>query len=180
MHDSSRLLWIDLEMTGLDPQKDVILEIASLVTTPQLEIVAQGPHAIIHQPDSLLSNMDVWSKEQHQKSGLSDSVKKSTTTLQEAYENTLHFIKKQCPEKKTLLAGNSIWQDRLFLQRYMPDIISWLHYRLIDVSTLKELVKQWYPQDPHNNFVKKETHRALDDIKESIEELNYYKKYFFK
>jgi oligoribonuclease len=170
-------VWIDLEMTGLDPNHDVILEIATVITTAELTNPIQGPHCVIHQPDAILNTMNPWCIEQHTASGLTDAVKGSTTTLQQAEEQTLAFIKQHCSPQSGLLAGNSVWQDKIFLQNYMSSITDYLFYRIIDVTTLKELIRAWYPD--HEEFKKDESHRALDDIKKSIAELHYYKTTFF-
>lgn len=179
MNKVSSLVWIDLEMTGLNPDKDAILEIATIITDNELNIIAKGPHIIIHHDPQTLEIIDDWPKEVHTKSGLLKQVAESTITTIDAYNQTLDFIKKHCKENESLLAGNSVWQDRAFLKRYMSGIVSYLHYRIIDVSTIKELVHRWYPNNPHIEFEKKDTHRALEDIEESIEELKYYKKHFF-
>ena len=174
------LVWIDLEMTGLDPQHDVILEIATIITDNNLNIIATGPALIIHQPDHLLGAMNEWCIQHHTKSGLVAAVRASTTTSAQAEQETLDFIGQYCLPQTAILSGNSIFQDRAFLARYMPSIINFLHYRILDVSTVKELARRWYPTDPNNRFEKKETHRALTDIQESINELNHYRKHFFK
>lgn len=171
------LVWIDLEMTGLNPEADVILEIASVITDGQLNIIQEGPALIINQPEDKLTAMSEWSQEQHAKTGLTDAVRASKVTLEQAQEQTLIFIKKHCKLETGLLAGNSVWQDRAFMYHYMPNIIQFLHYRLIDVTTIKELVLHWYPDEPE--FEKKDVHRAQKDIYESIAELKYYKEKFF-
>jgi oligoribonuclease len=180
MQSDTNLVWIDLEMTGLDPNKDAILEIATIITNGELNIIASGPELVIHQSDKILNSMGPWVAEQHKKTGLTDASRNSKISLQDAQEQTLDFIKKYCTEKTALLAGNSVWQDRNFLARSMPKIIEYLHYRLLDVTTVKELVKRWYPHSPYAEFKKREAHRALDDIQGSIEELQHYRKYFFK
>jgi len=179
----SNLVWIDLEMTGLDVQNDVILEIATIITDKDLHIIAEGPELVIHHEDEILARMDGWVQDTHTKSGLVEKVRLSDITCTHAQEETLAFIQMYCEPKTALLAGNSVWQDRNFLAQYMPHIIDYLFYRLIDVSTVKELVHRWYPQDPQiqfvDTFIKKETHRALQDIRESIAELQHYRRYFF-
>lgn len=174
------LVWIDLEMTGLDSTTDVILEIASLITDNQLAIIAQGPHFVIHQPDALLTSMNEWCSKQHTASGLCDAVRASTTTIAEAEKATLNFIANYCKPQTALLAGNSIFQDRIFLAKFMPSIVDYLNYRLIDVSTVKELARRWYPGNQLTDFKKKDSHRAVDDILESVRELEHYRKNFFK
>ncbi len=179
MKSEFNLLWIDLEMTGLDVRNDFILEIASIVTDAQLTILAEGPNLVIHQPDSVLESMNDWCKKQHNLSGLTDAVKASTTTLTDAQQETLTFIKQYFPPGTARLCGNSIWQDRLFLSEHMPTLTSFINYRLIDVSSIKEIIKRWYPESPYIDFPKTDTHRALIDIRESIEELKNYRTHFF-
>lgn len=174
-----RLVWIDMEMTGLDPKKETIIEIATIITDQKLNILEEGPDIVIHQPAKYLDNMDEWNKNHHQKSGLLQSVKDSKISLKKAEAMTLDFIKKYCPEKKSQLCGNSIHHDRRFIERYMPKIHEYLHYRHVDVSTVKSLVNFWY-KNHRNPFKKTNKHRALDDIRESIEELRFYKKHIFK
>jgi oligoribonuclease len=173
------LVWMDLEMSGLDPKTCVILEIATLITDKDLNLVAQGPALVIHQADSILENMDDWNKKHHRESGLSQAVRDSTTTLGEAEAQTLAFIARHCGEKSSPLCGNTIYQDRRFLIEYMPKLESYLHYRLVDVSTIKELVKRWYGP-PFQAPQKKQKHKALDDILETIEELKFYRQTVFK
>jgi len=177
-------VWIDLEMTGLDIHTDVILEIATVITDGNLNFIAEGPAFVISQPEEKLLRMDKWCVEQHGKSGLTQAVLSSTTSLAHAEKETLHFIKKHCLEHTGVLAGNTVWQDKIFLNKYMPTITHYLHYRIVDVSTCKELVRHWYGKEnqPHiasTEFKKSDNHRALDDIYESIAELDYYKKHFF-
>lgn len=179
MKNTKRFVWIDLEMTGLDPAKDHILEIATIITTTELEIVAEGPCYIIHQPKSVLDVMDKWVRKIHTASDLISKVETSPISLETAYQETLQFIKQHCKKDKAYLAGNSVWQDRMFLCRYMPDIVNFLNYRLIDVSSLKLLVKNWYAKNKNANFKKDDSHRALNDIRESINELKHYRQYFF-
>lgn len=177
---SKRFVWIDLEMTGLNPDRDVILEIATIVTDGQLNIIAQGPDIVISQPDARLCAMDEWCTRIHTKTGLYAKVQSSDTTVEQAETQTLAFLREHCEENKCQLAGNSVWMDRVFMMRYMPRLYDFLHYRTIDVSTIKELASAWYPHDPQLKFAKKNTHRALEDIKESIEELKHYREHFFK
>ena len=179
-HNEKQLLvWLDLEMSGLNPAVEKILEIAVLITTDNLEMVAQGPHIIIHQEQSVLDSMDDWNKKQHGQSGLIDRVKQSTITTACAEEQILAFIKQYAQEKKAYLSGNSVWVDRLFLHTQMPRLDSYLHYRIIDVSSIKQLVSFWYPQSPLLPYSKKNAHRADLDIAESVAELAFYKKHFF-
>ncbi len=173
-------VWIDLEMTGLDVQKDHILEIATIITDDQLNIIAQTPAFIIHQPDYVLESMSEWVKNAHGKSGLTEQVRQSKTTYTQAEAQTLALIKEHCKQYQGLLAGNSVWQDKLFLSKYMPSIVAYLNYRIIDVTTVKELARAWYPQDLQVDFKKPENHRALEDIQESINELKHFRTHFFK
>lgn len=179
MQGEKNLVWIDLEMSGLALDTDVILEIATIITDGQLNLIAQGPSLVVHQPDEILNTMNKWCKDMHGKSGLTKAVQESSVTLKEAEEQTLNFIKQYCKLKTGLLSGNSIWQDRMFLNKYMPGIIEYLHYKMIDVTSIAEMIGHWYPNDPNREFKKKDEHRALPDIIESIEELRHLKKYFF-
>lgn len=169
------MVWMDLEMSGLDPARERILEIATLVTDKNLEIIAEGPELVVHQPDELLLAMDAWNTKHHSGSGLVDRVKASTTSEAEAEAQTLAFLQEHVGEGKAPLAGNSVHQDRIFLAAYMPKLHGHLHYRNIDVSSVKELTKRWYPTEYDARPRKKSAHRALDDIRESIEELRYYR-----
>ena len=173
-----RLIWIDLEMTGLDPERHVIIEIASVITDEQLEIIAQGPEIAINYPESILASIDEWSHTQHQSSGLLHRVKTSSFSCRQAEEHTLDFLRGYCNEAQSPLCGNSVWQDRRFLIKHMPHLEAFLHYRNIDVSSIKELARRWYPSLPP--FRKRKTHLALDDIKESIEELKHYRLELFR
>jgi oligoribonuclease len=177
--DSQHLIWIDLEMTGLDPDRDLIIEIATVVTDKNLTILAQGPVLAVHQSDSALAAMDDWNQKHHGQSGLIDRVKASTINESEAERLTIEFLKLWVPENTSPICGNSIGQDRRFLYRYMPKLEAYFHYRNIDVSTLKELAARWAPE-VKNGFNKESTHQALDDIIESIEELRYYRERFIK
>ena len=173
----NNLIWIDLEMTGLDPETMVILEIASIVTDSELNIIAEGPHLAINYPESVLANMEEWSRTHHQASGLLDRVKSSAYDCSSAEQETLKFVSAYCGKGESPLCGNTIWQDRRFLVKHMPLLESYFHYRLIDVSTIKELVKRWYPDFPV--YQKKKDHLALSDISESIDELKYYRANIF-
>jgi len=177
--DSNALIWIDLEMTGLDPEKERIIEIASIVTDSDLQMVAEGPVIAIYQPDSLLNEMDEWNTRTHTETGLVERVRKSRYTEKRAEAETLDFIHRHVPRNRSPLCGNSICQDRRFLRRYMPQLEQWLHYRNLDVSSLKELVKRWAPS-VYEGLNKKNTHKALDDIRDSIEELRYYREHFIQ
>lgn len=172
------LIWLDLEMTGLDPERHVIIEIATIITDDHLDVVAQGPEIAINYPENILSLIDEWSQKQHQSSGLLHRVKTSSFTYQQAEQETLYFLGRYCKEGQCPLCGNSVWQDRRFLIKQMPRLEAFLHYRNIDVSSIKELARRWYPSLPP--FQKRKTHVALDDIKESIEELRYYRLKLFK
>ena len=175
---SENLVWIDLEFSGLNPEKDVILEIATIVTDADLNVIAEGPNLAIHTSDDILGGMDDWNQEHHGASGLIDRVKASTESHESADEATQKFIAQHCPSGSSPCCGNSIHQDRRYLYRYMPLITGHLHYRNIDVSSLKELAKRWYPELP--SFPKKKSHEALDDIRESIGELQYYRKHILR
>jgi oligoribonuclease len=180
MDHSITLLWIDLEMTGLDPERDVILEIASIVTDDNLQVLHEGPSLVIHHDDAVLAHISKEVKELFSKSDLIERVKQSSTTLEDAQAQTVAFIKQYCSnDELPPLCGNSVWQDRVFLARYMPQVLELLHYRMVDVSTIKELVNRWYPNDPDVQFNKADTHRALADIRESIAELKQYRRCFF-
>jgi oligoribonuclease len=173
-------MWMDLEMTGLDPGKDVIVEIATLVTDDDLNIVAEGPDLVVHQPDDALAVMEAFVLDMHTKSGLLDAIRASTVSLDEAGALTLAFIKEHAPEAATVpLCGNSIGTDRRFLATYLPEIENWLHYRSVDVSSVKELVRRWYPSVRADRPKKAGAHRALDDIRESVAELRYYRERVF-
>jgi len=174
---SKNLIWIDLEMTGLDLKHDHIIEIATVVTDTHLNILAEGPVFAVHQADDLLDNMDEWNTKQHNKSGLVQRVKESIITDEIAENATLDFLQQYVPTKKSPMCGNSICQDRRFLYRYMPKLEDYFHYRNLDVSTLKELAKRWVPKIV-KGFKKKSRHLALQDIYDSIEELKFYREHF--
>lgn len=174
---SENLIWIDLEMTGLDPDKERIIEIATIVTDKDLNILAEGPVLAVSQPQSLLDAMDEWCTTHHGQSGLTQRVIESNVTDQQAEAETIAFLEKWVPKGQSPICGNTIGQDRRFLVRYMPELHEYFHYRNLDVSSLKELVKRWKPEILPG-FVKKNKHLALDDIKESIEELEYYREHF--
>lgn len=174
------LVWMDLEMTGLDHTADVIVEIATLVTDDDLEIVAEGPDLVVHQPDDVLLRMDPFVVDMHTRSGLLDKIRTSTITLEEAGRETLAFIRQHAPVERTVpLCGNSIGTDRRFLAAYLPEIEEYLHYRSVDVSSLKELVRRWYPDVLNARGWKQGSHRALDDIRESVTELKLYRELVF-
>ena len=175
--DANALIWIDLEMTGLSPERDRIIEVATIVTDSQLNVIAEGPVLAVHQAESALDAMDDWNKRTHGGTGLIERVRQSTITEREAELQTLQFLRRHVPKNRSPMCGNSICQDRRFLARLMPELEAWFHYRNLDVSTLKELAQRWRP-DLQANLVKKSTHRALDDIRESIDELRYYKQHF--
>ena len=175
------LVWMDLEMTGLDPGRHTIVEIATLVTDDDLQVVAEGPDLVIHQPTDVLGAMDDVVRKMHTKSGLLAAIESSTVTLDGAGATTLDFIKQHVPAPRTVpLAGNSIGMDRRFLAAYLPEIEEYLHYRSVDVSTIKELCRRWYPDALAGAPDKAGGHRALDDIRESLEELKYYRSTVFR
>lgn len=173
------LVWIDMEMTGLDPDKDKVIEIAAIVTDPQLNILAEGPVFVIHQPDAVLDGMDAWNTGTHGRSGLTEKVKASTVTEEQATEQMIAFLKQYVPAGKSPMCGNSICQDRRFMARHMPTLESFFHYRNVDVSTIKELCRRWSPA-LLAGFKKHQLHTALADIRESVEELKYYREHFIK
>jgi len=173
--DPNNLIWIDMEMTGLQPDSDRIIEIAMLVTDPHLEIVAEGPLLVVHQPDEVLEAMDSWNKSTHKKSGLIDRVRASRMSEADAENAALAFLEGHVPANNSPMCGNSICQDRRFLARWMPRLEAHFHYRNLDVSTLKELVRRWRPE-LMKGFSKEGKHEAMADILESIEELKFYRK----
>jgi len=173
--DPNNLVWIDMEMSGLQPEADRILEIALLVTDPQLQLVAEGPVLVVHQPDAVLAAMDSWNQSVHKKSGLIERVRASTLTEAQAESAALAFLAPLVPAAASPMCGNSICQDRRFLARWMPKLETHFHYRNLDVSTFKELVRRWKPEAA-KGFAKEGKHEALADILESIEELKYYRR----
>ena len=177
--DANNLIWIDLEMTGLDPFTDQILEIATIVTNSQLETIAEGPVLAIQQPEEVLTAMDEWNTSHHTASGLLERVRSSDVDLRRAEVETLDFLRELVPAGASPICGNSICQDRRFLARLMPELEAYFHYRNLDVSTLKELALRWAPRTLEG-FSKKNNHLALDDIRESIEELRFYRKTLLK
>ncbi|WP_338571722.1 oligoribonuclease [Erwinia billingiae] len=177
--NASNLIWIDLEMTGLDPEQDRIIEIATLVTDADLNILAEGPVFAVHQSDAQLALMDEWNVNTHTNSGLVERVKASQYDDRAAEQATLEFLKKWVPENSSPICGNSIGQDRRFLFKYMPELEAYFHYRYLDVSTLKELARRWKP-GILPGFKKQGTHQAMDDIRESVAELAYYREHFIQ
>lgn len=171
---SDNLIWIDLEMTGLNPEKDRIIEIATVVTDTHLNILAEGPVFAIHQSEELLKGMDSWNTKHHNASGLVVRVRESTVTEEEAQTKTIEFLKQHVQAGKSPMCGNSVYQDRRFLAKYMPELEQYFHYRLLDVSTLKVIAQRWAPQI-YGGLAKESKHLALDDILESIEEMKYYR-----
>lgn len=179
MQDAQNLIWIDLEMTGLEPERDLIIEIATLVTDSQLNVLAEGPVIAIHQSDEALAAMDEWNTRTHGQSGLTQRVRDSAVDTSEAERQTLAFVEQWVPKGASPICGNSVAQDRRFLYRYMPSLESWFHYRYLDVSTLKILAERWAPA-VQQGFKKRNTHRALDDIRESIAELKHYRTHLLR
>ena len=177
--DKKHLIWIDLEMTGLDTLNDTIIEIATIVTDSELNILAEGPVFAIHTPGIVLNSMDYWNTRQHGQSGLIDRIRRSNVTMAQAESETIAFLSKYVESGRSPMCGNSICQDRRFLARQMPTLERFFHYRNLDVSTVKELAYRWRP-DILSSFEKKGNHLALDDIRDSIRELRHYKEHFFK
>ncbi len=172
---SDLLVWLDLEMTGLDPKKCTILEIGVSVTDGGLDLLAEGPSIAIHHGEKVLRGMEPWSRHHHAKSGLTEACRHSRLSLRKAESLVLDFVKAHCAPRTAPLCGNTIWQDRRFLVKYMPRLEAYLHYRVIDVSSVKELVGRWYPATYKMPRPKNQTHRVADDIRESIEELRFYR-----
>jgi oligoribonuclease len=172
------LIWLDLEMTGLNVEKESIIEIATIATDPELNVLEEGPCLVIHQENELLDKMDDWNKKHHGASGLVDKIKRSQISEEEAEWQTLEFVRKYGVENQTLLCGNTIGHDRKFLLKYMKKLHNFFHYRSVDVTSVKELVLRWYPKGPKLPK-KNEAHQALTDIRESIEELKFYRKHYF-
>ncbi len=179
MQNPQNLIWIDLEMTGLDPETDVIIEMATIVTDTELNVLAEGPVIAVHQSDERLAAMDEWNTRTHGDSGLTQRVRDSQISQAEAEAQTIAFLEKWVPKGKSPICGNSIGQDRRFLYKYMPVLEAYFHYRYLDVSTLKILAERWAP-GIKEGFVKTGTHQALDDIRESIAELKYYRQHLLK
>ena len=179
MQNPQNLIWIDLEMTGLDPDTDVIIEMATIVTDSQLNVLAEGPTLVIHQSDEVLANMNPWCIEQHGKSGLTQRVRDSRLSEAEAEAQTIAFLQQWVPAGVSPMCGNSIGQDRRFLVRYMPRLEAFFHYRNLDVSTVKELAARWAPE-VKDAFKKDSSHLALDDIRDSIAELRHYREHFIR
>ena len=178
MADADRLIWIDLEMTGLDTRRDEIIEIATIITDHQLETLAEGPVLTVHQPAEILDAMDDWNTRQHGQSGLLDRVRQSGVTYAEAETQTLEFLRQWVPAGASPMCGNSICQDRRFLARLMPDLEHYFHYRNLDVSSVKELIRRWAPS-VLAGLEKSSSHLALDDIRDSVAELRYYRRHAF-
>ena len=179
MQNKENLIWIDLEMTGLDTNNDQIIEIATIITDAQLNVLAEGPVLAIHQSDAVLAGMDEWNTKQHGKSGLTKRVRESRVNEAEAEAKTIEFLKQWVPERASPMCGNSICQDRRFLHRCMPQLEAYFHYRNLDVSSLKELAQRWAP-DVAKGFKKGDAHLAMEDIRESIAELRYYREHLMK
>jgi oligoribonuclease len=174
-----RLVWLDMEMTGLDPEKERIIEVAVVVTEPDLTVVAEGPVLVVHQSEALLQAMDKWNQSTHGKSGLIERVRASVLTEDEVQTQLIAFLKQHVPTGKSPLCGNSVSQDRRFMYKYMPKLEQFFHYRTVDVSTIKELSRRWHPS-LLKGFEKKSRHEALADIYESIDELRYYREHFIR
>jgi oligoribonuclease len=179
MQNAGNLIWVDLEMTGLDPERDVVIEIATIITDTNLNTLAEGPVIALHQSDARLDAMDEWNTTHHNRSGLVDRVKASEHTEQSATDETIAFMEQWVPRGASPMCGNSICQDRRFMARHLPQLESFFHYRNLDVSTLKILMQRWRPE-LESGFTKTGTHLALDDIRESIEEMRYYREHFLR
>ncbi len=179
MQDQNNLVWLDMEMTGLNPDVDKIIEAAMIITDKDLNILAQSPVYVVHQSDEILKGMDEWNTTTHSRTGLIDRVKASTFNEAQVEQELLEFMQRWVPERTAPMCGNTIHQDRRFMARWMPQLEQHFHYRNVDVSTLKELARRWKPEVV-KGVVKKGAHQALDDIKESIEEMKYYREHFIK
>jgi oligoribonuclease len=179
MQDANNLIWVDMEMTGLDPDHNVVIEIATIVTDSELNTLAEGPVIAVHQGDAILAVMDEWNTTHHNQSGLVDRVRASVHTERSAAELTLAFLREWVPAGASPMCGNSICQDRRFMARHLPELETYFHYRNLDVSTLKILMQRWRPE-LEAGVTKTATHLALDDIRESIEEMRYYRQHFLK
>ncbi len=179
MQDQNNLVWLDMEMTGLNPDTDKIIEAAMIITDKDLNILAQSPVYVIHQSDEILGGMDEWNTNTHTRTGLIDRVKASTFNEEQVEKELLEFMRQWVPERTAPMCGNTIHQDRRFMARWMPQLEQYFHYRNVDVSTLKELARRWKPEVV-KGVVKKGAHQALDDIQESIEEMKYYREHFIK
>jgi len=179
MDKKQHLIWIDLEMTGLIPEEDRIIEIATIITNTDLQVVAEGPVLAVHQPEHIMAGMDDWNKHHHGVSGLIERVELSPNNESEAEQATIQFLSQYCERGFSPMCGNSICQDRRFLARYMPSLEAFFHYRNMDVSSIKELAKRWRP-DIADGVKKKGSHKALEDIRDSIDELRYYREHFFR
>ena len=173
------LIWLDMEMTGLNPERDRILEIATIVTDGELSVVAKGPSLVVHQPQSVLDGMDEWNVSHHTRSGLLDATRQSEVDTACAEAQTLDFLRRHTNAGESPLCGNSVWQDRRFMARHMPALEAHFHYRLVDVSTISELAKRWYPDLVTRKPDKQSLHRAMDDILEAVEELAWYRRHLF-
>ena len=179
MQNDQNLIWIDLEMTGLNPDSDVIIEMATIVTDSELNVLAEGPTIAVHQSDEVLAGMDEWNTRQHGQSGLTQRVRESRISAAQAEAQTIAFLEQWVPKGKSPICGNSICQDRRFLYRHMPQLEAYFHYRNLDVSTIKELAARWAPQ-VRDGVKKSSSHLAMDDIRDSIAELRHYRENFFK
>ena len=178
-YSDTNFVWVDMEMTGLNPDSDRVIEIAVVVTDAQLEVIAEGPALALHQPDRILAGMDAWNTATHGRSGLTERVRASALDEEEATDRLLAFLEPLVPRGKSPMCGNSICQDRRFMARWMPRLEAYFHYRNVDVSTLKELARRWQPE-VHRSFEKKSRHEALADIYESIDELRHYRTHFVR
>ena len=179
MQDASNLVWVDMEMTGLEPDTDVVIEIATIVTDTDLNTLAEGPVIAVHQSDARLADMDEWNTTHHTRSGLVDRVKASQHDEAQATQETIAFLEQWVPDGASPMCGNTICQDRRFMVRHLPELEAYFHYRNLDVSTLKILMQRWRPE-LESGFVKTGTHLALDDIRESINEMRYYREHFLR